>query len=207
MLDRRALLIGAGVTTITACSSRGGNPFAARPLPSTPRAAALIAAARKQIGVTLTYDGGYTRIPFPNGDIPRERGACTDILIRAYRDAFGLDLQALVNEDMKAAFAAYPRTWGLPAPDPNIDHRRVPNLATWFDRHRARLPIPKDPADWRPGDIFTCRVNQNGTHIGLVSDRADSRSPLLIHNYGAGAREQDMLPHLDMTGRFRWSVG
>ena len=125
---------------------------------------------------TLTYDGAYTRIPFPNGDIPRERGACTDILIRAYRDAFGIDLQALVNADMTADFAAYPQQWGLSAPDPNIDHRRVPNLATWLERHRARLPIPTNPADWRPGDIFTCRVNQNGTHIGLVSDRAGSRS-------------------------------
>jgi len=207
MLDRRTLFTGAGAAaTLTACSSRGGNPFSARTLPATPRAAALIAAARMQIGVTVTYDGGYTRIPFPGGDIPRERGACTDILIRAYRDAFGIDLQALVHTDMMAAFAAYPKQWGLSAPDPNIDHRRVPNLATWFDRHHAKLPIPADPADWRPGDIFTCRVSQNGTHIGMVSDRVGSRSPFIIHNYGAGAREQDMLPHLDMTGRFRWSV-
>jgi hypothetical protein len=206
MLDRRGLLIGAGATVALTACSREANPFASKPLPATPRAAALVAAARKQIGVTLTYDGGYTRIPFPNGDIPRERGACTDILIRAYRDAFGIDLQALVNADMKADFTAYPKSWGLSAPDPNIDHRRVPNLATWLVRHHARLPIPTNPADWKPGDIFTCRVNQNGTHIGLVSDRAGSRSPLLIHNYGAGAREQDMLPRLDMTGRFRWSV-
>lgn len=208
MLDRRTLLLGAGASVaLTGCSSNGANPLTARRLRATPSAQALIAAARKQVGITVRYDGSYSRIPFPDGDVPRDRGTCTDVLIRAYRDAFGIDLQALVNADMKASFAAYPANWGLSAPDPCIDHRRVPNLATWFARRRARLPVPVDPAEWQPGDIFTSRVSRAGTHIGMVSDRAGRRSPLIIHNIGAGAREEDALLNWPITGRFRWSVG
>ena len=202
MFDRRTLLLGAGASAVLA-SCTGAQP--ARKLRATPLAAALIAAARTQVGVTVRYDGGYARIPFPDGDLPRERGACTDVLIRAYRDAFGVDLQALVHADMVASFAAYPGNWGLSAPDANIDHRRVPNLATWFARHHAKLPLPDDPAEWRPGDIFTSRPN--GPHIGIVSDRAGRRSPLIVHNIGAGAREEDALLDWPITGRFRWRVG
>jgi hypothetical protein len=150
MFDRRTLLLGAGLT-LAGCDSPG-DPLAAaaRPLPATVRAARLVAAARAQLGVTVRYDAGYSRIRFPGGDVPRDRGACTDVVIRAYRDAFGLDLQALVNADMRAAFAAYPQRWGLSAPDPNIDHRRVPNLATFLGRHQAALPVPSEASGWQP---------------------------------------------------------
>jgi uncharacterized protein len=73
----------------------------------------LILAARAQVGVTTIYDPAYVALAFPGGDVPRERGVCTDVIVRAYRDGLGLDLQALVNADMRAAFSAYPRTWGL----------------------------------------------------------------------------------------------
>ena len=119
-IDRRSLITGIGATlALPACAHAQPGP-----------AAKLIAAARKQVGVTLAYDPAYTRLPFPNGDVPRARGVCTDVIIRAYRDALGLDLQGLVNADMRAAFKAYPRNWGLSAPDRSIDHRRVPNLRT-----------------------------------------------------------------------------
>ncbi|HEX6741756.1 MAG TPA: DUF1287 domain-containing protein [Sphingomicrobium sp.] len=206
MLDRRTLLVGAGASVALAgCSFREASRQDAPRLQATRRAEGLIAAAREQIGVTVRYDGSYARIPFPDGDVPRSRGACTDVLVRAYRDAFGVDLQALVNEDMRAAFAAYPRIWGLSEPDPSIDHRRVPNLATWLARRHARLPVPASPDEWRPGDIFTSRPA--GPHIGIVSDRAGRRSPLIIHNIGAGAREEDALLDWPITGRFRWRVG
>src|SRR4051812_18675549 len=108
MLDRRSVLLGAGASlALPGCT-------AARPsVPATSRASHLVAAARAQIGVTTRYDNAYTRLPFPKGDVPREKGVCTDVVIRAYRDAFGLDLQALVNADMRAAFADYPHKWGL----------------------------------------------------------------------------------------------
>jgi uncharacterized protein YijF (DUF1287 family) len=159
------------------------------------------------VGVTVRYDAAYTRLPFPGGDVPRERGVCTDVVLRAYRDAFALDLQALVHADIAAAFGAYPHSWGLKAPDSNIDHRRVPNLATWLKRHGAALPIPATPAGWRPGDIFTSRVGPHGTHIGLVSDRQGAKGPLILHNIGAGTREEDALADWPLTGRFRWALG
>ena len=201
MLDRRSLLLGAAASFgLPGCT-------AARPSgPATSRASRLVAAARRQIGVTTRYDSAYTKLPFPDGDVPRVKGVCTDVIIRAYRDAFGLDLQALVNADMRAAFAAYPHQWGLGRPDPNIDHRRVPNLRTWFARRRAAVPIPRAGSGWRAGDIFTSLVDGTGTHIGLVSDRAGSSGPLIIHNIGFGAREEDALFAWPITGRYRWSI-
>ena len=207
VIDRRSLLLGAGASfVVSGCFSEASTSVSAEVLAATPLAAKLIAAARKQVGITIRYDGGYTRIPFPDGDVPRERGVCTDVLIRAYRDGFGADLQALVNADMRTAFDAYPKLWGLHAPDRNIDHRRVPNLATWFTRHRAKQSMPTDPSGWQPGDIFTSRVGGTGTHIGLISDKAGRRSPLIIHNIGAGVREEDALLDWPITGRFRWSL-
>lgn len=169
----------------------------------TTRAARLIAAARQQVGVTLSYDPAYTRLGFPNGDVPRAKGVCTDVVIRAYRDAFGIDLQALVNADMRRAFAAYPKRWGLRSTDRNIDHRRVPNLQTFLARAGAKLPV----GDWQAGDICTSLVGGSLPHIGIVSDRRSSRGhPLVIHNIGSGAREEDALFAHRLTGRFRWQV-
>ena len=175
---------------------------------SRPAASQLIAAARRQIGVTQSYDPAYSRLAFPGGDVPRGKGVCTDVVIRAYRDAFGIDLQALVNADMRRAFAAYPKRWGLRRPDSNIDHRRVPNLETFLARQNARLPLPARLADWRSGDLFTCLVGGTLPHIGILSDRRDRASgrPLVIHNIGGGAREEDVLADHRLTGRFRWRV-
>ncbi|HEX4737470.1 MAG TPA: DUF1287 domain-containing protein [Allosphingosinicella sp.] len=201
-LDRRSLLLGIGASlALPGCT-------AARPrVQATARATRLIEAARRQVGVTTRYDSAYTVLPFPNGDVPRGKGVCTDVLVRAYRDAFGIDLQALVNADMRSAFSAYPRIWGLSRPDPSIDHRRVPNLRTWLTRKGASLPIPRDASGWRPGDIFTSLVDKRGTHIGFVSDRMGASGPLIIHNIGLGAREEDALLAWPITGRFRWSLG
>jgi uncharacterized protein YijF (DUF1287 family) len=167
----------------------------------------LVAAARRQVGVTLAYDPAYSTLAFPNGDVDRAKGVCTDVLIRAYRDALGIDLQALVNADMKGDFGAYPKNWGLRRPDRNIDHRRVPNLATYWTRQRARLPVSSDPADWRPGDIFTSMTGGRFPHTGIVSDRTTAAGrPLVIHNIGRGAREEDALFDHPLTGHFRWKV-
>jgi uncharacterized protein YijF (DUF1287 family) len=203
LFDRRTVLLGLGGSlTLPGCDRLPADPAPA----ATDKAGKLIAAARAQIGVTLRYDSAYTRLPFPGGDVPRERGVCTDVVIRAYRDAFGLDLQALVNADMRAAFGAYPWTWGLSAPDPNIDHRRVPNLRTWLSRQGAALPIPAGARGWRPGDIFTSLVAGTGTHIGLVSDRRGPNGWLIVHNIGLGAREEDGLTAWPITGRYRWAL-
>jgi len=159
--------------------------------------------AYRQVGVTIHYDGRYQSIPFPGGDVPRERGVCTDVLVRAYRDA-GIDLQVLVHRDMSSDFEAYPGLWGLSRPDPSIDHRRVGNLATFFRRHGEALPISTRAEDFRPGDIVTWRLASGRPHIGLVTDRVQDGRPLVVHNVGAGVQVEDVLFAYEMTGHFRY---
>lgn len=164
----------------------------------------IVAAARAQVGVTRIYDPAYQRLDYPGGDVPAERGVCTDVVIRALRQARGLDLQQRVHEDMRAAFAAYPAIWGLSRPDRNIDHRRVPNLRTWLARGGHALPRSDDPSDYLPGDIVTSLLPGNLPHIMVVSDRRGPEGrPLVIHNIGQGTREEDALFDHPITGRYR----
>jgi uncharacterized protein len=167
----------------------------------------LVGIARQQIGVTLRYDPTYVRLAYPDGDIPDDTGVCTDVVIRAYRAAFGYDLQRAVHEDMRANFAAYPKNWGLTRPDRNIDHRRVPNLQTFLHRKGASLPVTRDPANYKPGDLITQMLPGNLPHIGIVSDHrsADGQRPLVIHNIGAGTREEDTLFRFPVTGHYRFA--
>lgn len=171
-----------------------------------PWAEKLLAAAHAQVGETTIYDPAYVDIAYPGGDIPRDRGVCTDVVVRAYRDAFGIDLQQLVHEDMRKSFAAYPKNWGLVKPDANIDHRRVPNLETFFARSKTGLSLSKNPGDFRPGDIVSQRLPGGLPHIGIVSDRRsrDGLRPLLVHNIGAGARVEDILMAFTIVGHFRF---
>ncbi len=163
------------------------------------RAAALIGAARSQIGVTTRYDPAYAALAFPGGDVARDRGVCTDVLIRALRDAAALDLQRAVHRDMTARFADYPQTWGLRRPDRNIDHRRVPNLIALFDHVGARVSDAP-----QPGDIVTVLLPGNLPHVMIVSDRTGPEGhPLVIHNIGRGTREEDALDRYPRTGHFR----
>jgi uncharacterized protein YijF (DUF1287 family) len=165
----------------------------------------IIAGARKQVGVTRSYDASYRRIAYPNGDVPMQTGVCTDVVIRAFRHA-GIDLQVLVHEDMKRNFAKYPKNWGLRRPDTNIDHRRVPNLATFFTRRGGSLPVTRRASDYQPGDIVTWRLPSGVPHIGIVSDRRTTltRRPLVIHNIGSGAQEEDVLFAYELAGHYRW---
>lgn len=169
-------------------------------------ATGLVAAARSQVGVTLSYDPRYERLAYPGGDVPLERGVCTDVVVRAYRK-LGADLQVLVHQDMKQAWDVYQKKgrWQMKAPDRNIDHRRVPNLATFFGRHGSSLPVSKDGGNYNPGDIVTWMLPGNLTHIGIVSDKqAAGGVPLVIHNIGAGAREENILFAYPVTGHYRW---
>ena len=163
----------------------------------------LVAAARGQIGVTLGYDPEYRAIAYPGGDVPLSTGVCTDVVTRALR-AQGFDLQRAVHEDMAAHFPAYPHQWGLRAPDANIDHRRVPNLMTFFKRHGWERPVTTDAVDYQPGDVVTWNLGGGITHIGLVSDaRTAAGKPLAIHNIGQGTREEDVLFAFKLIGHYR----
>jgi uncharacterized protein len=166
----------------------------------------LVQSAYAQVGKTVKYDPAYERIAFPGGDVPLERGVCTDVIVRAYR-GIGVDLQALVNRDMRAAFGAYPKLWGLSRPDPNIDHRRVQNLEAFFKRHGKELPVTKEPSGYRPGDIVTWRLPDGRPHIGLVSDRQSGGKPLIVHNIGQGAQIEDTLFEFTIAGHYRYGLG
>lgn len=163
----------------------------------------LVTAAREQVGVTLTYDPAYRRLGYPNGDVPLNTGVCTDVVIRALREQ-GLDLQQAVHQDMRANFRLYPKNWGLSRPDSNIDHRRVPNLMTWFKRQGWSLALGQDAERYRPGDIVTWDLGGGLTHIGIISDRqAGSGVPLVLHNIGRGTQEEDILFSFKITGHYR----
>jgi uncharacterized protein YijF (DUF1287 family) len=163
----------------------------------------LARAAAQQVGVTVRYDPSYTQIPYPNGDVPRSRGVCTDVVVRAFRAA-GIDLQAKLHEDMSRNFASYPQRWGLSKPDANIDHRRVPNLQRWFERQHRSLRVTKDTADYRAGDVVSWKLPNGLDHVGVVSAQRSHGRPLLVHNIGAGAREEDVLFAWPVTGHYRW---
>jgi len=177
---------------------------AARPGEPPGFTAALCAAAIERTTHTVTYDGAYRTIPYPGGDVPDHLGVCTDVVVRAYR-ALGIDLQREVHEAMRADFRAFPQRWGLPGPDPSIDHRRVPNLQVFFARKGVVLPITAEPADYQPGDLVTWRL---GTlpHIGIVVDRrsADGRRFQVVHNIGRGPRLEDCLFDFPITGHYRY---
>jgi len=167
----------------------------------------LVAAAMERTEHRVTYNGAYYRIDYPNGDVPAEIGVCTDVIIRSYR-AIGTDLQQLVHEDMAADFDVYPsrRIWGLSSTDRNIDHRRVPNLQTFFTRHGESLPVSDNPSDYAPGDLVTWMLPGNLPHIGIVTDTLSlgTGNPEIVHNIGAGPRLEDMLFDYRITGHYRY---
>lgn len=177
------------------------------PAHAAPFAQKLSDAALERTQHQVRYDGRYMTIPYPNGDVPPEIGVCSDEIIRSYR-ALGIDLQKLVHEDMRAHFNLYPKTWGLKRPDPNIDHRRVPNLQVFFTRHGQQLPVSRNASDYAVGDMVTWNVGGARTipHIGIITHRrsADGQRPLVVHNIGAGPQAEDVLFAYELTGHYRY---
>jgi uncharacterized protein YijF (DUF1287 family) len=154
----------------------------------------------------VVYDLSYFSITYPNGDVPRDRGVCTDVIIRAYRKLH-IDLQQLVHEDMRNHFNQYPRAWGLNAPDKNIDHRRVPNLMTFFKRSGASLAVTANAADYQPGDIVCWSLSRGMKHIGMVVKQksADGKRQLIVHNIGSGQVMEDCLFDYPIIGHYRYT--
>lgn len=167
----------------------------------------LVEAARARIGKTVIYDPAYVSLPYPGGDVPDDRGVCTDVIIRAFRAAHGYDLQQAVHKDMATNFSAYPDRWGLKKTDRNIDHRRVPNLETFFTRQGAKLDLT-DTSDFEAGDLVTWRIGGRLPHIGIVSDKTSKDgTPLILHNMGWGTKEDDVLHAFPKVAHFRVVVG
>ncbi|MEX0997464.1 MAG: DUF1287 domain-containing protein [Flavobacteriaceae bacterium] len=153
----------------------------------------------------VTYDPAYFSIPYPNGDLPSDKGVCTDVIIRGYR-ALGIDLQKKVHEDMKSSFKKYPKNWGLKRTDRNIDHRRVPNLMTYFERHGTSIEVTLNPDTYLPGDVVCWRLEGGMYHIGFVVDKKskDGKRPMIVHNIGAGQVLEDVLFSYTIIGHYRY---
>lgn len=178
---------------VTVYGQTENNPFARE----------LAAAALLLTRQDVVYDPSYYSIAYPNGDIPPDRGVCTDVIIRAYR-AMGIDLQREVHEDMLGHFELYPGIWGLSQPDRNIDHRRVPNLMTFFERHGVERPISDQAEDYKPGDIVCWNLGGAITHIGILADSlsTDGSRPLVVHNIGCGQELEDCLFQFRIIGHY-----
>lgn len=167
----------------------------------------LIKSALDRTRCQITYDGSYYAIRYPEGDVPSNKGVCTDTVIRSYRK-FDIDLQELVHKDMKTNYSQYPskRLWGLSRPDTNIDHRRVPNLQTFFIRNGENIPVTHKAQDYTPGDLVTWMLPGNLPHIGIVTDRYNVKTgnPMIVHNIGQGPKLEDILFSYPITGHYRY---
>lgn len=153
----------------------------------------------------VVYDPSYFSIDYPNGDVPKGKGVCTDIVIRAFRK-LGIDLQKEVHKDMEANFNLYPKIWNLKKTDKNIDHRRVPNLMTFFSRKGIEKPITNNPKDYNPGDIVCWNLGGAITHTGIVVNKKsiDGKRFMIVHNIGAGQVLQDCLFSFKIIGHYRF---
>jgi uncharacterized protein YijF (DUF1287 family) len=172
----------------------------------------LVVAAVERTHHTVRYDPAYVRIPYPGGDVPASTGVCTDEVIRSYR-AVGIDLQKEVHQDMAAHLSAYPKKWSNVSrrsssggTDPNIDHRRVPNLMVFFSRHGQTLPLSTDARDYHPGDLVTWNLGGGITHIGIVVGQRSAQSGrfLIVHNIGQGPQMEDVLFNWRIIGHYRY---
>lgn len=173
---------------------------------NSPLVKQLVAAAIEQTTYTFTYDPAYVKLDYPAGDVPLDRGVCSDVIIRAFRKN-GVDLQKEIHEDMARKFSAYPQKWGLSKPDKNIDHRRVLNLMTYFDHQGKTLPITNKPQDYQPGDIVAWRLEGGVTHIGLVTNifsETNGDGFQVVHNIGAGVKVEDVLFNWQIIGHYRY---
>jgi uncharacterized protein YijF (DUF1287 family) len=162
----------------------------------------LAIAAMEQVGVTTIYAPGYFRLSYPGGDLPPEQGVCADVVIRAFRKV-GIDLQKEVHEDMTNHFNEYPKFRNMKSPDPNIDHRRVPNLMRFLKRSGKALRID---SEYEPGDIVAWQLEHGLFHIGIVSAGVvpDEKRYYMIHNIGAGTKKEDILRKFKIIGHYRW---
>lgn len=197
--SRRAVIATAPALVLNACKPQR--------VVTAGMAGRFLDAAHDETRHFVWYDSKYSQIAYPDGDVAADHGVCADVVIRAYR-GIGVDLQKLVHEDMTANFHLYPQRWGLKAPDPNIDHRRVPNLEVFFSRFGQVLPITANPADYHPGDILTTRPITR-PHISVVSDERalfGLGNLMVIQNMGFGTRQDNDLLRYTIKGHYRYGI-
>ncbi len=164
-------------------------------------------AAISIIDPSIDYDPAYFKIDYPNGDVPKGKGVCTDVIIRSYR-ILNIDLQKEVHEDMAENFSLYPnlKKWGMTKTDTNIDHRRVPNLEVFFERKGTKLPVTQNASDYKTGELVTWMINDKLPHIGIVTSKksSDGKRNLIVHNVGGGQVLEDCLFEYKIVGHFKY---
>ena len=165
----------------------------------------LVEAAIERTTQDVVYDAAYVQLAYPGGDVPEDRGVCTDVIVRCYRKV-GVDLQKEVHEDMAANFGLYPKNWGLRGPDRNIDHRRVPNLMKFFERNNGQLTITNSAADYQPGDVVAWTLDNGLPHMGIVTNERspDGERFMVVHNIGQGPQKEDGLFAWKIIGHYRY---
>ncbi|HKP86626.1 MAG TPA: DUF1287 domain-containing protein [Blastocatellia bacterium] len=198
----------AAFVSMIACERARGTQQANPQAVTTELSAALkpvVENAIEQTRYTVTYDPSYVKLDYPGGDLPIEKGVCADVIVRAFRKG-GTDLQREIHEDMARDFSAYPNKWGLSRPDSNIDHRRVPNLMTYFNRKRKAVQVTRDPKDYLPGDVVAWDLGNGLLHIGIVVNRRlpEGEKYYVVHNIGAGAKMEDVLFAWPIIGHYRY---
>jgi uncharacterized protein len=209
-MRRQSIGSGLALVSFFLCVSCNSQQFAtifnptAKPIEiRSAKIKTIVMNAVNQTGVTRGYDPAYVKLTYPGGDVPMTTGVCTDVVIRALR-SINIDLQKEVHEDMQRNFAAYPRNWGLTAPDSNIDHRRVPNIMVWLQRKGKAVPMTNNPQDYQLGDIVTWDFGGGQQHIGLVSNMLFKPNRFgIVHNVGDGAKVEDILFRWKQIGHYR----
>jgi uncharacterized protein YijF (DUF1287 family) len=189
-----ALLIAAAPAWVDSFVARYHQTLRPRKLTAA-QCTAVLSRAREMVDAPIEYDPSYFHLAYPGGDVPANKGVCADVIVRAFRAA-DIDLQKAVRRDMADHFQAYPQLWGQPGPDKNIDHRRVPNLMTWFARNRASLPLE---ADFQPCDVVAWDLGGGVTHIGLVTEKRT-----IVHHIGGRPAEEDVLRAWRIIGHFAY---
>ena len=195
------------VFSLTACqeqvASADHKTASASKKKLTPARKSISDAAVSIINPNILYDPAYFKIKYPMGDVPADRGVCTDVVIRTYRK-LGIDLQKRVYLDMKKHFGLYPKRWGMKHTDTNIDHRRVPNLMTFFGRKGKKLPITQNAKDYKAGDIIVWDLGGGILHIGVIVDlkSPDAQRNMVVHNIGNGQIAEDVIFDWKIIGHY-----
>lgn len=166
----------------------------------------LAASALARTKESITFDNSYYEIDFPAGDIPANKGNRSDLIVRAYRGV-GIDLQKKVHSDMLENFRSYPQVFRRNQADPNIDHRLVKNLDTFFARNGEALEATSESLDYHFGDLVVWRLIDGTKHIGIVvpGPGAKQSEKWVVHNMNSTPVWEDRLFDYMHVGHYRYS--
>ena len=104
----------------------------------------------------------------------------------------------------------YPQLWGTQGIDPNIDHRRVPNLKQFFVNKGETIKPSRDVSTYMTGDIVVWALrnaDKAETHIGIIvpSPEGEGSAPWVVHHPpGEGVKWENALFDYQAIGHYRF---